>query len=120
MNGCCYGRVSTVPWAVVIPTVDSLPRHPVQLYAAAGGLIIFIILKLLQRFRPYIGFNLIALCALYGILRFTTEFFREEAIVWMGLTLAQLFSLGLTIVALSLMLYLFSVSPQKSKKTLRK
>lgn len=120
LNGCCYGRVSTVPWAVAIPTVDSLPRHPVQLYAAAGGLIIFIILKLLQRFRPYIGFNLIALCALYGILRFTTEFFREEAIVWMGLTLAQLFSLGLTIVALSLMLYLFSVSPQKSKKTLRK
>lgn len=120
LNGCCYGRVSTVPWAVAIPTVDSLPRHPVQLYAAAGGLIIFIILKLMQRFRPYTGFNLVALCAFYGILRFTTEFFREEAIVWMGLTLAQLFSLGLAIVSLTVMLYLFSVAPHKSRNALRK
>lgn len=123
LNGCCYGRVSVVPWAVAIPAVDNLPRHPVQLYAAGGAIIIFIILKLLQRHRPYIGFNLIALCALYGVLRFITEFFREETILWMGLTLAQLFSLGLAILALSVMLYLFSVSPQKSrskKRTVRK
>lgn len=120
LNGCCYGRVSAVPWAVAIPTVDSLPRHPVQLYAAAGALIIFVLLKLLQRFRPYIGFNLIALSALYGALRFTTEFFREEPVAWMGLTLAQLFSLGLVIIALTVMIYLFSLAPQKSKRTLQK
>lgn len=121
LNGCCYGRVSVVPWGVAIPAVDSLPRHPVQLYAAGGAVIIFIILKLLQRSRPYIGFNLVALCALYGVLRFTTEFFREEVILWMGLTLAQMFSLGLTVVSLSVMLYLFSASPRKSKKsTVRK
>ncbi|HOJ84664.1 MAG TPA: prolipoprotein diacylglyceryl transferase [Bacillota bacterium] len=120
LNGCCYGRVSPLPWAIAIPAVDDLPRHPVQLYAAAGGLIIFIILKLLQRFRFYDGFSLIALCALYGILRFTTEFFREEAIVWMGLTLAQLFSLGLAILSLAIMLYLFSLSPAKSRSASRK
>ncbi len=112
LNGCCYGRVSTVPWAVVIPVVDNLPRHPVQLYAAGGAVVIFIILKLLRSYRPYTGFTLIALCALYGILRFTTEFFREEPIFWLGLTQAQLFSLALAIVALSLMLYL-SVLPAR-------
>lgn len=120
LNGCCYGRVSTVPWAVVIPAVDSFPRHPVQLYAAGGAVVIFIILKTLQRYRPYDGFNLLALCASYGMLRFITEFFREEDIVWMGLTLAQLFSLGLTIISLAVMLYLFSVSPQQSRSALRK
>ncbi len=121
LNGCCYGRVSTVPWAVAIPTVDSLPRHPVQLYASAGALVIFTVLMLMRRFRPYTGFNLIALCAFYGMLRFTTEFFREEAIVWMGLTLAQLFSLGLTILSLAVLLYMFSVAPPKRKKrSLRK
>ncbi len=120
LNGCCYGRVSAVPWAVVIPAVDNLPRHPVQLYAAAGALIIFIVLKLFQRYRPYVGFNIIALCAFYGTLRFITEFFREEAILWMGLTLAQLFSLGLTILSLALMLYLFSLQPQKGRKALGK
>lgn len=111
LNGCCYGRVSVRPWAVVIPAVDNLPRHPVQLYAAGGALLIFIILKLMQSYRPYLGFNLIALGALYGALRFTTEFFREEAAVWLGLTLAQLFSLGLVILALSLMLLLSATPP---------
>ena len=120
LNGCCYGRVSTVPWAVTIPVVDNLPRHPVQLYASAGALIIFVLLRLLQRLRPYVGFNLIALCASYGTLRFITEFFREESVVWMGLTLAQLFSLGLTVLSLALMLYMFSLQPQESKKVLRR
>ncbi len=100
--------------------VDNLPRHPVQLYASAGALIIFVLLRLLQRLKPYVGFNLIALCASYGTLRFITEFFREEAVVWMGLTLAQLFSLGLTVLSLALMLYMFSLQPQESKKVLRR
>ena len=116
LYGCCYGRVSTGPWAIALPGGDILPRHPVQLYAAGGAVIIFIILKLLQRYRPFAGFNLVALCALYGVLRFITEFFREEVILSLGLTLAQLFSLGLTIVSLLIMLYLFSVAPRKSKK----
>lgn len=114
LNGCCYGRVSVVPWAVTIPVVDNLPRHPVQLYAAGGALFIFVILKLVQRYRPYVGFNLIALCALYGVLRFITEFFREEAIFWLGLTLAQVFSLLLVITALLVALFLFSASPERS------
>lgn len=125
LNGCCYGRVSTVPWAVAIPVVDNLPRHPVQLYASGGAVLIFIALKLIRRYQPYTGFTLIALCAMYGVLRFTTEFFREEPVFWLGLTQAQLFSLVLAVVALSLMLYLFALPEPKSsvkaaKKTTQK
>ncbi len=100
LNGCCFGKLSEVSWALPASMVDTLPRHPVQLYAAAGALLIFIVLKLLEPVRPFSGFNLFALAALYGILRFTTEFFRDEAQIWFGMTAAQLFSLSLTITAL--------------------
>ncbi|NMD43163.1 MAG: prolipoprotein diacylglyceryl transferase [Firmicutes bacterium] len=121
LNGCCYGRVSAVPWAVAIPVVDSLPRHPVQLYAAGGAVAIFIILKVMRRYRPYEGFTLLALCAMYGLLRFTTEFFREEPLFWIGLTQAQLFSLALAVAALSLMLYLSALpAPKSSVKSAKK
>lgn len=101
LNGCCFGKVSTIFWALPAAMVDNLLRHPVQLYAAAGALLIFIILKLLRKARPFVGFNLLALAALYGFLRFTTEFFRDEPVVWLGLTAAQLFSLSLAGFSLS-------------------
>lgn len=116
LNGCCYGRVSDVSWAVVIPAVDNLPRHPVQLYAAFGAVLIFILLKLLRPAHLFTGFNLIALAALYGALRFTTEFFREEPVVWLGLTTAQLFSLGVAVAALVLMIVAFSWGAGRSGK----
>lgn len=101
LNGCCYGKEATVPWALPINMADAVLRHPVQLYAAFGGLIIFILLKLLRPHRPFVGFLVLALFALYGILRFVVEFFRYSDIVWIGLSTAQLFSLGLTILSLA-------------------
>jgi phosphatidylglycerol---prolipoprotein diacylglyceryl transferase len=117
LNGCCFGKVSDLPWALPVSMLDNLMRHPVQLYAAAGGVVIFFALKLLRKVRPFVGFNLLALAALYGILRFTTEFFREEPQAWLGLTTAQLFSLGLTIASLLLMLSVMLLETKKGSKT---
>ncbi len=116
LNGCCYGKVSGVSWAFAIPAVDGLSRHPVQLYAGLGALLIFAVLKLFRPIRPFAGFNLICLAALYGMLRFTTEFFRDEPAVWLGLTAAQLFSLSLTVAALVLLILVFSAGSKKSSK----
>lgn len=123
LNGCCFGKVSNVFWALPAAMVDNLLRHPVQLYAAAGALLIFIILKLLRKVRPFTGSILLTLAALYGVLRFTTEFFRDEPVVWLGLTVAQLFSLLLAVFSLSIiMLVIFlgakgqSKSPAKRRK----
>jgi phosphatidylglycerol:prolipoprotein diacylglycerol transferase len=47
INGELWGRVAdpALPWAMVFPLVDPLPRHPSPLYQAAGeGLLLFIIL----------------------------------------------------------------------------
>ncbi len=115
LNGCCFGRISEVSWALPAAMVDSLLRHPVQLYASMGAVLVFIVLKLLRKVRPFQGFTLLALFALYGVLRFTTEFFRDEAAVWLGLTVAQLFSLGLVLSALVL-IFLVMFGDTKNKK----
>ncbi len=122
LSGCCYGKVSGVCWAVVIPRVDNLYRHPVQLYASYGALLIFIFLKAVHSRRPFDGFNLVALGSLYGLLRFTTEFFREadSSPVWLGLSLAQLFSLVLSLFSTALLLYLVRTVPGKKTPIRRK
>jgi len=118
LNGCCYGKVSDVPWALPAPwAADNLLHHPVQLYAALGGIIIFVILKLLRPVRPFSGFLLLALAALYGCLRFTTEFFREEPVAWLGLTAAQLFSITLTVVAVALIVFVQAAGSNKKAST---
>jgi len=81
INGELYGKISSVPWAVVFPNTDYEPRHPSQLYEAMlEGIVLFILInffafkkKLL--FKPgYIsGYFLI----LYSILRIVGEYFRE-------------------------------------------
>ncbi|MFO8192668.1 MAG: prolipoprotein diacylglyceryl transferase [Bacillota bacterium] len=121
LNGCCYGKESTVPWALPIRIGDPVLRHPVQLYAIVLAVIIFIILKRIRPRRPFVGFQFIFLFTLYGTLRFTTEFFRFGEIGLLGLTLAQWFSLGLIVVSLSA-IALFNYfqpkgkEPKKSKK----
>lgn len=108
LNGCCYGIVSPVPWALPAFTADRFLRHPVQLYASLGGLIIFIILYRIRPKRPFEGFQLIMLALLYGVLRFITEYFREEPEVWLNFTFAQIFSLGLALSSLLLLLVVFA------------
>lgn len=45
VNGELYGRVTDVPWAVIFPYSDGLPRHPSQLYEAAlEGIVLMAIL----------------------------------------------------------------------------
>lgn len=47
INGELWGKVTTVPWAVIFPNVDMQPRHPSQLYEALGeGLIPFIVMMI--------------------------------------------------------------------------
>ncbi|HHX86576.1 MAG TPA: prolipoprotein diacylglyceryl transferase [Firmicutes bacterium] len=120
LNGCCYGTVSSVPWALPASAADRFLRHPVQLYASLGGLVIFIILYRIRPKRPFEGFQLIMLALLYGCLRFITEFYREEPQVWHGLTFAQTFSLGLALVSLLLLLVVFVVKDyNKNRANLR-
>lgn len=86
VGGCCYGTPTDLPWGVVFPSVDSLPRHPTQLYEAAFHLTMAAILWQLQRRGIFRG-QLIKLYILsYLAYRFATEFIRPEAQLGYGLT----------------------------------
>lgn len=79
INGELWGRPVTtdLPWAMVFPWVDALPRHPSQIYQALGeGLLLFLILWLYSaQPRPLKAVSAVFLTG-YGSLRFIAEFFR--------------------------------------------
>jgi phosphatidylglycerol:prolipoprotein diacylglycerol transferase len=93
--GCCYGTPTDLPWGVVFPTVDKLPRHPTQLYESAFHLSMAVVLFVLQRDGLFRG-QLIKLYILsYLVYRFLTEIIRPEARLTAGLTGYQWASLVL-------------------------
>ena len=79
INGELWGRPASpeLPWAMVFPQVDTLPRHPSQLYQALGeGLLLFLVLWWYARLpRPPQAVSAVFLIG-YGVLRFLAEFFR--------------------------------------------
>jgi phosphatidylglycerol:prolipoprotein diacylglycerol transferase len=80
INGELWGRVAdaSLPWAMVFPQVDSLPRHPSPLYQAAGeGLLLFVILWLYSARERALGQVSGVFMIGYGVLRFAAEYFRE-------------------------------------------
>jgi len=79
INGELWGRVAdpALPWAMVFPHVDALPRHPSQLYQLAGeGLALFVLLWLYAaKPRPTGAVSGMFLIG-YGTFRFLAEYFR--------------------------------------------
>jgi len=80
INGELWGRVAdpSLPWAMVFPQVDNLPRHPSQIYQMLGeGLMLFIVLWLYARKeRPRGAVSAVFLIG-YGAFRSLAEYFRE-------------------------------------------
>jgi prolipoprotein diacylglyceryl transferase len=94
MNSEIVGRVTHVPWAVVFKRHDALPRHPSQLYEAAGGLIVLLLLLGLAR-RKDLRSGLLASVFLltYFSFRFGVEFFKEYVVRTGYFTMGQYLSL---------------------------
>ena len=80
INGELWGRTTDLPWGVVFPAADLVPRHPSQLYEAfLEGIVLFVVLwymfwKTNARYEPgkLVGTFLLG----YGICRFLVEFVR--------------------------------------------
>jgi phosphatidylglycerol:prolipoprotein diacylglycerol transferase len=116
LNGDDYGVVTQLPWAVSYPpdteaylhhlnrgwiaadASASLPVHPVQLYLAALGLVVFLATR---RARFAQTGQRAALCAvLYGCGRFVLELWRGDPRPMLGvLSLPQVMSIGLILAA---------------------
>ena len=115
INGELWGRETTVPWAVVFrydlknpfteaaETAFLLPRHPSQLYAAAGEGLLILLWTQLRFWKkeplPH-GQVLGEACLLYAAVRIADEFFREPDIgvsAILGLTRGQFYSVLLAL-----------------------
>ncbi len=124
LNGCCYGDVCHLPWAIRFPNgsvpfqalvmkgfipPDALTTpwlHPTQLYSALDG---FLIAGLTLWYFPYrhrngevFGVGLMV----YATTRFLIEFLRgdEPGQLGTGLTISQLISLGMFVTGLMVLL----------------
>lgn len=105
MNGCCYGKVSNVAWAMRCASGDIALRHPTQIYSMIGSFILFLILFRLRNHRHFSGFLFLLYIGLYSILRFVVEIFRESPVFLPGLSLAQLVCIVLAMVAFGLICF---------------
>jgi len=98
INGELWGRPTDLPWAMIFPQVDSLPRHPSQIYQFLGeGILLGIILWIFSsKPRPLGQVSGLFLLG-YGVCRFLAEFAREPdaflGLLGLGLSMGQWLSL---------------------------
>ncbi len=117
LNGCCFGKVTSLPWGVEYPPgcgagqyiaklsfaafFSGQPNvvirlHPVQLYAAAVNLVIFGVLLIAWRRRRFDGQIFWGYLILYAVYRFAIEFIRaDNRPLVLDLTTAQIMSVTL-------------------------
>ena len=100
INSELYGKVTEVPWAVIFIQIDTLTRHPSQLYEAAlEGVILFSILIYFRnkKFLDTPGLISSIFLIFYSIFRIIIEFFRvpDQQLGYMifGLSMGQIISI---------------------------
>lgn len=109
LNGCCYGRPTTLPWGVKFPhdsfaalEFGDTPVQPSQLYNAAAGLILFTVLWATRRRFKVPGVMFWTFIIAFALVRIPIDLTRTweaEAVLirlpWIELTESQLTSLAM-------------------------
>jgi len=112
INAELPGRVTDVPWAMVFPNVDLLPRHPSQLYQfALEGVTLFVLLWWFSsRPRPRAAVSAAFLIG-YGVFRFAAEFGRQPddflGLLAFGMSMGQWLSAPMIVAGAAMMLWAY-------------
>ncbi len=125
LNGCCYGDICNLPWAVTFPAktspwinhldhnlilataARSLPVHPTQIYSAIDGILILILLTAYYPLRKRDGEVTAIFIMAYPITRFLIEQLRNDEVGFVGgLTISQAISVGFFLFGLGYWAYL--------------
>lgn len=106
INAELWGRPADVPWAVVFPNVDQLPRHPSQLYEfALEGVVLFAALWWFSMKPRPRGAVSGAFLLGYGLFRFAVEYTREPdrflGLLALNLSMGQWLSLPMIMAGLA-------------------
>ena len=108
INGELWGRPTDLPWAMVSPLVDAIPRHPSQIYQLLFegillGLVLWIYAQKPRRLGQVSGLFLLG----YGICRFLVEFAREPdaflGLLGLGLSMGQWLSIPMILFGIYLL-----------------
>jgi phosphatidylglycerol:prolipoprotein diacylglycerol transferase len=118
INAELPGRVAdaSLPWAMIWPNVDTLPRHPSPIYQAlVDGVLLFLIVWLYAR-KPRPTMAVSGVFALgYGCARFFTEYFRipDYTVSFAGITISAGQMLSLPMIALGIVLLLLAYKKER-------
>ncbi|MBI5343279.1 MAG: prolipoprotein diacylglyceryl transferase [Deltaproteobacteria bacterium] len=87
--GCCYGKFTTLPWAVVFTNPASLaplhvPLHPTQIYESLAAFAIFGGLYATRDRFETPGMRFWTLLIVYGVVRSFLELFRDDPRGFLG------------------------------------
>ncbi|OGS91534.1 MAG: prolipoprotein diacylglyceryl transferase [Gallionellales bacterium GWA2_60_18] len=111
INGELWGRPTDLPWGMVFPQVDNLPRHPSQLYEfALEGIALFALLWWYSgKPRPAGAVSGMFLIG-YGSFRFLGEFARNPddgifGLMTFGISMGQWLSLPMVLAGIALLRY---------------
>jgi phosphatidylglycerol:prolipoprotein diacylglycerol transferase len=113
--GCCYGKPTSVPWAVTFtdPRANevtgvplNVPLHPSQLYLSLADFALFFILLAVAARKKFEGQVLLLYLILYAVLRGTLESFRGDPRgELLGLSTSQWLSILLGLVGVILYIW---------------
>ena len=129
--GCCYGKATSVPWAVVftnpiaaanVGTPLGIPLHPTQLYESGAELLILIVLLATERRgRRFAGRTFWLYMILYAVSRYVIEFFRGDPRgVVFGMSTSQFISLLLGPLAIAMLIWLRRTTPEAPLRATRR
>lgn len=113
INAELWGRPTDVPWAMIFPNVDNVPRHPSELYEfGLEGVSLFVILWWFSsRPRPRGAVSGLFLVG-YGLFRFLVEFTREPdrflGFLALGFTMGQWLSLPMIVIGVGMIIWAYS------------
>lgn len=116
VNGELYGRINPSDWGVIFPHVDDAIRYPSQLFEAAKNLlmaVVFVVLlKTKTKLKP--GSWLALFLMMYGVLRFTIEYYRQPEIYVGLLTMGQMLCTIMIVLGAGLLIWLYGLA-QRSR-----
>ena len=130
--GCCYGKPTDVPWAIVftnpsaqanVGTPLGIPLHPTQLYEAGAALLILVLLLATERRgRPFAGRTFWAYMFLYAVSRYIIEIYRGDprGTVFGIFSTSQFISVVLAPLSIAMLVWLSrSTPPERVEKRRR-
>jgi phosphatidylglycerol---prolipoprotein diacylglyceryl transferase len=83
LNGCCYGRACSLPWAIRFPEGNPLnsptyPVHPTEVYESLLNLGLYVALAWMFRRKKFDGQVFAVYLVCYALLRSFVEMFRGD------------------------------------------